>query len=79
MQSSSPACGATQSSPPLALRQGQERTCPVPGDDHTSCLSNRELGEALSSMAANGLRIASTVMRALAGEANRLLSSEPDL
>jgi hypothetical protein len=42
-------------------------------------MSNQELGQALGSMAASGMQIAATVMRAVTEEASRLLMAEPDM
>lgn len=83
-----PACSAPQATAPMARLEAprtapsQTPPCARPegGDSPSACsLNSAELGDALGNMAAGGLRIAGSVLRALAGEASRMLQPEPDM
>ncbi len=56
------------------------QACPIEREDQPSgcALGNPELGDMVGSMAAGGLKIAASVMRALAGEASRQLGGDPN-
>jgi hypothetical protein len=76
----SPTCATAQPRQPVAPAAApSQRACPSQGGAGGGCMSNQELGQALGSMAASGMQIAATVMRAVTEEASRLLMAEPDM
>lgn len=78
--SASPSCATAQPRQPAPMAAApSQRACPSQGSASGGCMSNQELGQALGSMAAGGMQIAATVMRAVTEEAGRLLMAEPDL
>ncbi len=73
-----PACASAQ--PNLSAPMATAPTKPsCPTQSSAGCMSNQELGQALGSMAASGMQIAATVMRAVTEEASRLLMADPDM
>lgn len=78
-QGAAPTCDSAQRGSPAPEALAPSPACPMTGNGGTGCVNRQALGQALGSMAEGGMQIATAVMRALAGEANRLLASEPEM
>jgi len=73
-------CTSAQPNLPAPMISAPTKSsCPTQSGAGTGCMSNQELGQALGSMAAGGMQIAATVMRAVTEEASRLLMADPDM
>jgi hypothetical protein len=64
-----------------ATEAGNGQACPVQGGNaKAACPSNNKaLGDMVGNMAAGGVQVAASVIRALASEASRQLASEPGM
>ena len=70
--------GASPEDPGRSCASAPAPACPTEASGDSCPLANSgELADTVGAMAAGGLRIAATVMRALAGEASRQLGVEP--
>lgn len=73
------AAPAPAAEPGCADAQAGSRACPVQGHGgQAACPTGQQgLGAMVGNMAAGGIQIAASVMRAMAGESSRQLASEP--